>query len=60
MKKVMFVYNPGDTLLSKREEREYDDHVPESKIEADYEEWLLEQAEAKGKSYWEEIDRTEG
>lgn len=55
MKKVRFVYNPGNTFLVKEETREYDDHVPESKIEADYEEWLLEQVDAVGKSYWEEI-----
>lgn len=53
MKKVLFVYNPGNTLLIKTEEKVYEDCVPDTRIEKDYEEWLLEQAEANGKSYWE-------
>lgn len=59
MKKVRFVYNPGNTFLAKEETKEYDDYVPDSQIDKDYEEWLLEQAENGGKSYWEEIERTE-
>lgn len=59
MKKVRFVYNPGNTFLVKEEVKEYDNHVPDAQIDKDYEAWILEQVDAAGKSYWEEIERTE-
>ena len=59
MKKVRFVYNPGNTFLFEEEVREYDNHVPDAQIDKDYEAWILEQVDSKGKSYWEEIERTE-
>lgn len=59
MKRVEFIYNPGHELPLEREIMEYESHITDTKINKDYEEWLLEKAAANGKSYWEEIDRTE-
>lgn len=49
MKKVKFVFN------SKEEIREYDNYVPDTQIDKDHEEWLLEQIDSLEISYWEEI-----
>lgn len=55
MKKVRFVYNPGNAFLAKEETKEYEGYVSDAQIDKDHEEWLLEQVDAVGKSYWEEI-----